>query len=262
MLVTRNSTNKWVWSLELGADDNGQVLIDGDGTEGLLDFLQQAERDASCRVVVLRAPQGCQGLDMAFALDRKSGLGGELRAFAKLLKTLCRSELCTVAVVDGNISGGGVGLFAAADKVIAAEEASFSLPELVLGILPAMILPVLLRRMPLQKANYLAISPAIDANEARSFGLADTVGSDSKDLDRLLKKTLKHLLRLKPSALAQLKKYSEEIAQFECDRAIDLGAERTEALLSDSGNAEPIRAFLAGDPLPWFEKYRHEESAS
>jgi enoyl-CoA hydratase/carnithine racemase len=259
MLVTTHTANDYVWVVELKPDSSGQVLIDGNGTQTLLECLRQAEESESCRVLVVKAPHGCQGMDMAFALEAKGGLEKELQSFADLLKAICGSKLAVVAAVDGNISGGGVGLFAAADKVIATEKTTFSLPELVLGILPAMILPVLLRRMPQQKANNMAISPAFKAAEAQALGLVEYIVADNEKAERKLKGTLKHLLRLKPSALAQLKAYTERLGRFELDEAIDLGVDRTGSLLADPQNAEPIRAFLAGEPLPWFAKYRHEE---
>lgn len=60
---------------------------------------------------------------------------------ARMLDLLARLPKPTVALVQGAVYGGGIGLIAACDIVLAAEEARFSLSEVRLGLVPAVISP-------------------------------------------------------------------------------------------------------------------------
>src|SRR5689334_23626660 len=93
------------------------------------------------RAIVMEGSGGvfCNGLDIAH-FDFKEEKE-ELHFFAGLLLGLRHATKAVIAVVDGSALGGGVGLAAAADLVIATENASFGLPESMIGLAPAIILP-------------------------------------------------------------------------------------------------------------------------
>src|SRR4051812_27966939 len=123
--------------------------------------LLAASRDDAIRVLLLEGAEGvfCRGLDAAVALETR-GVAEEARAahaFASCLRALRFGGKPTIAAVDGEALGGGVGLVAACDLVLATERATFALPELLFGLLPATILPLLHERMPPQKARLLAL---------------------------------------------------------------------------------------------------------
>ena len=66
----------------------------------------------------------------------------------------------TLAVVTGAAMGGGCGLAAACDRVVAAEDALFAMPEVVLGVAPAQIAPFIVRRLGATRARWLMLSAA------------------------------------------------------------------------------------------------------
>src|SRR5438093_5848176 len=81
-----------------------------------------------------------------------------------------------VARVNGAARGGGVGLLAAADVVVAAAEASFAFTEVRLGIVPAMIAPFVIARIGVARARRLFLTAeTFGAVEAQAFGLVDRV---------------------------------------------------------------------------------------
>src|SRR5438477_5999325 len=89
----------------------------------------------------------------------------------------------TLAVVDEQALGGGVGLAAVCDYVLATERATFGLPELLLGLVPATIFPILLERMPPQRARRLALlGHTQNAAQASASGLVDEVVASDPEL--------------------------------------------------------------------------------
>ncbi|MDR7570901.1 MAG: enoyl-CoA hydratase-related protein, partial [Armatimonadota bacterium] len=123
----------------------------------LMEALTQAFRDVGeqdhVRYVVLAAegPSFCAGADLHWMQAALEATPEENRRDAERLFTLLESiAACprpVVARVHGAALGGGVGLVAACDLAVAHPDASFGLPEVRLGLAPAMILPFLLRRV-------------------------------------------------------------------------------------------------------------------
>ena len=260
MQVTCTIETPAVWRICLApTEQGGQTLIDGDGMARLSAVLEEADSSSRCRVLVLEGQAGsfCQGMDLAFMTSRAS----EERLSATVLFARCLGRLrggrqVVVAAVDGTAMGGGVGLVAAADVVLCTEGSTFGLPELSLGLLPAMVLPVLLERMQPQKARWLALCGTVNARRALDLGLADEVVGDSELLGRALRKTIKQALRCRPQSVAGLKWHMDQIMGMTETEALEAGAQLTAELLNDSYGMAALEAFLDGEPLPWFERYK------
>jgi polyketide biosynthesis enoyl-CoA hydratase PksH len=97
-------------------------------------------------VVALRGADDdtyCLGLAIGSSLDGPSAT----HAFSDLLGRMHDSPKPLLAVVDGRAIGGGMGLACACDWVLATARASFALPELLWGLVPAIIWPVITDRM-------------------------------------------------------------------------------------------------------------------
>ena len=102
-----------------------------------------------------------------------------VEAFARLVQAIRTIGKPVVAVVAGIALGGGVGIAAAADVVIASTRAAFGLPEALFGLVPGVVMPILLERMTPQKARWLALTGHTrSASEAQQLGLVDLVVSD------------------------------------------------------------------------------------
>ena len=260
MIVTCSIETPSVWRIGLApSEEGGQTLIDGEGTARLSAILEEADSSSRCRVLVLEGQQGsfCQGMDLGLVSSSADGqLGPAAQSFARCLAGLHGGQQIVVAAIDGSAIGGGVGLAAAADIVLCSERSTFGLPELSLGLLPAIVLPVLLQRMPPQKARALALGGSVDAGRALELGLADRVVADEALLQKALRGIIKQALRCRPQSVAGLKWHLSQIQGLQLDRALELGAQRTAELLGDSYGISALQAFLEGDPLPWFESYK------
>src|ERR671933_604157 len=69
------------------------------------------------------------------------------RRFAECLVQIRQARVPVIACVAGKVMGGGVGLVAACDMVLATPETSFMLPEVIVGLVPALTVPFLRLRV-------------------------------------------------------------------------------------------------------------------
>jgi polyketide biosynthesis enoyl-CoA hydratase PksH len=196
-----------------------------------------AELDGPGDVVVLVGGDGvfCEGL----------GLDGDLPdplPFARLLARIAAEPRPVVAVVDGAALGGGCALAAAADLVLATPRATFGLPEVLWGLIPAAALPVVARRVGGVRARLLGLGiPALEADEAVRWGLADAVIPDEAGAQRHLKR----LRRGDPRAVAALKALTGRLGEADY---LEEAARRFAALAASSETQARL-----GRAVPWAE---------
>ena len=171
-------------------------------------------------------------------------------AFADLFALLHRAPKPLLAVVDGRAIGGGMGLACACDWIVATERATFALPELLWGLMPAIIWPVLTDRMAPHTVRQWTISAhARGAAEAQATGLVDAL-VPAAALDRAVERSTHHLRRLDPTALTRLRSWARESRQHDLPTALQLGADLTAGMLRDPGVQRRWSTFVAGG-TPW-----------
>jgi|TARA_B100000530_G_scaffold25252_1_gene15953 methylglutaconyl-CoA hydratase len=89
-----------------------------------------------------------------------------------LLRTIVDCSIPTIAEVHGACLGGGMGIICACDFIISKENTLFGFPEIRIGMIPAVILPYVNRKLTLSKIRELFITGVKFDNEAaKSFGL-------------------------------------------------------------------------------------------
>src|SRR5262245_30507908 len=145
------------------------------------------EADVEARGLVLWGAGGhfCAGADFArfqtlmsepAASNGPDPIATHNRAFGLVLERLAALPVPTLGVVRGAAIGGGVGLAAALDRIIAADDATFAMPEVTLGVAPAQIAPFVTRRVGATRARWLMFAATrLDAQAAQAVGLADVV---------------------------------------------------------------------------------------
>lgn len=118
----------------------------------------------------------CAGID----LRERRELGGDdhSRAFARLLLALWDYPKPLVCRVAGASRGGGMGLVACADVVVATPEATFAYSEVRVGVAPALVCALALQKVALGALlPVLVTGDAFDAERARQIGLVSTVAA-------------------------------------------------------------------------------------
>lgn len=141
--------------------------------------------DSKVKILVLEGLPDvfCFGVD--FQEIGRSFVNEPLRQDAEQLyniwEKLASGSYVTVAHVRGKVNAGGVGFVAACDIVLCEEKAVFSLSELLFGLMPACVLPFLVRRIGYAKANYMTLmTQPIPVRQAYEWGLVDAYERDSK----------------------------------------------------------------------------------
>ncbi len=169
--------------------------------------------DDRVKVIVLKSGGEkvfCSGasFDELIAIQTESEGTKFFSGFANVINAMRRCHKLIIARVQGKAVGGGVGLIAAADYVIAADTASIKLSELAVGIGPFVVGPAVARKI----GNSAFSQLAIDATEWRSAewakrtGLYAEVHSTTLGLDDSVAKLADKLAHSNPAAMAELKK--------------------------------------------------------
>ena len=209
---------------------------------GLADAVVRAEAQANIRALVIRGAGGtfCAGGDFgrfrelmgtAAPAEGIDPIARFNRGFGALLERLQASPVATIAVVEGAAIGGGVGLAAVCDFVLAASDAKFGMPEVTLGLPPAQIAP-------------------FDAAQALACGLADEV-LDSPTLDVRLNALLTELGRAEPAALRATKAILHRRQTEPLSKTLDFAASAFAAALRSGTAAEGLAALSAKRPAAW-----------
>lgn len=183
------------------------------------EIVQALERDAAVRVVVLTGSGNsfCSGadLDTAKALahaDETLNLK-EAQRLADVLARLANLSKPTVARVNGNAFGGGVGLIACCDIAVASTQARMALSEVRLGLAPATISPYVIAAIgPRQAHRYFLTGESLSAEEARRLGLVHEVAPPGS-LDVAVESIVAALLLGGPQAQRECKELIREVAR-------------------------------------------------
>lgn len=217
---------------------------------GVLDWLEAAVADDDARFVVLTHTGGtfCAGADLAEAA-REGGPAQGTDRLVRLLRRMITFPKPIVAVVDGHVRAGGLGLLGAADVVVAGPACTFALTEARLGLAPAIISLTLADRLvPRAWARYALGGRTFDAVEAARIGLV-TVAAD--DVDAALDEVTADYAKASPQGLQATKALVNEhlVAAFDA-RASELTA-RSAALFASEEAQEGIAAFRERRPPRW-----------
>jgi methylglutaconyl-CoA hydratase len=230
--------------------------------EHLIAELTQAFRDlasnAAVRVVVLAAngQSFSAGADLDW-MKRMSAMGRaenerDAMALADLMEEIDRCPKPVVGVIQGAAFGGGVGLVACCDIAIASSGASFSLSEVRLGLIPAVISPYVAAAIgPRACRRYFLTAEKFDAATAAKLGLVHRV-VEPEALEAARDETIKQLLTGGPAAQAAAKDLIRRVAFAPNGEALrrDTAARIADARASAEGK-EGIAAFLEKRKPGW-----------
>lgn len=209
--------------------------------------------DARAKVVVVEGLPDvfCFGADFAElqkSFDAEVVPEQDPRPMYDLWRRLATGPFVSVAHVRGKANAGGIGFVASCDIVLADSAAVFSLSELLFGLMPACVLPFLIRRIGFAKANYMTLTTQpVTARTAHEWGLVDAHEEKSENL---LRKNLLRLRRLNKNSISRYKRYTGSIES-------SLAAAEPEALaanrevFSDAENLQRISRYVKTGQFPW-----------
>jgi methylglutaconyl-CoA hydratase len=229
--------------------------------ETLIDELtawaREVRGDGTIRAVVLQGagPVFCAGADLQWMskmvdYSRDQNLDDARRA-SEMLLALDELPVPLIGRVQGAALGGGAGLAAVCDVVVAAKDAVFGFTEVTLGILPSMISPYVVRKIGLSAARELCLSGArFPAARALEIGLVHEV-VQAERLDLAVERHVQQFERAAPTAVAATKRL---LSAVHGRAPADVMALTVDAIANQRVSAEGqdgMRAFLEKRPPDW-----------
>ena len=228
-----------------------QNAINGTLAGGTARGPDEAERPPGCRQVVIRGASGvfCTGMDFADATGSPQSVaerGGAEFPGCRSGSPRCRwwwRRRSTAAR-----PGGGVGIAAASDFVVATPRAVFSLPEALWGLLPCCVLPFLIRRVGFQPAYSMSLSTLpVTAEQAHRIHLADELAAEP---DQFLRRLRQRVSKLDGATIAAMKRYQRDLWFLSAETERAAVGEFTRLMLSPEVQMR-ISGFVTAQVFPW-----------
>lgn len=226
--------------------------------EGLDSAVARASADEAVRSIVLThtGTVFCAGADLNESSHPAGGEGTRQnrgQAANSVIRSLLSCPKPIIGAIHGHVRAGGMGFVAACDLVVAGPKATFGLSEVRIGVVAAMIAPVVLARLgDRTAADWLLRARTVSPAEAQAAGfISHAVGADEGSVDDAVADILADLRKGAPRALAASKAL--------VNRAILEHLDAREAEMIDlsgrffaSSDAEAgIKAFFDRTTPPW-----------
>lgn len=234
--------------------------FDAELIQQLTAALEALDKDDSVRAVIITGTGSTfsAGADLnwmrSMAKASESENLQDSLQLAKLMRTLNYLSKPTIARVNGAAYGGGVGLIACCDIAIGIEATKFSLSEVKLGLVPAVISPYVISAIGLRHARRLFLSAEIfDSALALRIGLLHETVPHAQ-LDESIDKTLHWLLKGGPSAQTEAKKLALRISGNSFENAEKTDQENAALIAKlrvSAEGQEGLNAFLEKRAADW-----------
>jgi methylglutaconyl-CoA hydratase len=214
--------------------------------------------DPSVRGIVLdgEGPVFCAGADLNWLRSVQGATESEVEADSRRLQELYRaldeSPKATLCRVHGGAYAGALGLVSACDVAIAAADAKFSVSEVRMGIIPAVLSMVLMPRIGPGWFRYLAVTGGMfDAEAALRAGLVHEIASDESDLDARVAGHVSRMLAAAPGAVAACKALVPIVAGADREAARQATLRHNVVARFSAEGQEGMAAFLEKRKPAW-----------
>ncbi|MBD0675239.1 enoyl-CoA hydratase family protein [Streptomyces sp. CBMA156] len=249
--LVRVSTADAVTTLTLDSPHNRNALSTRLMAE-LHAGLASAAADAEVRAVVLghAGKVFCAGADLSEATGADPTVGP--RGLVELQRAIVDCAKPVIAVIDGHVRAGGLGLVGAADLAVAGPASTFAFTEVRLGLAPAVIsLPLRPKLDPRAASRYYLTGEVFDAAEAARIGLITSATDSAESTDVVLKGLLDALRLGSPQGLAESKRLANADVVRSFERDADELVELSARLFGSAEAQEGMRSFLEKRPARW-----------
>jgi methylglutaconyl-CoA hydratase len=184
---------------------NSQMVVE------LRSVFQELGQDQNVRAIVIAGagPIFCAGLDLRWVAssDGKNQAQWlqEAEHLTQMYQAIDECPCPVVGRVHGSAFGGGIGIVASCDVVVASEEAQFALREVRVGLVPAVIAPYLLRKLGFSwTSRYRLTGEPFSARIAQTMGLVHEV-VPAEELDSHIQILSNQFLQVGPQAVRETK---------------------------------------------------------
>lgn len=213
-----------------------------------------AEQQEEIKTVVIKGNEKffCTGMDFKeiseqdtfdFETEKQNAT-----LYCQTLKRFATLSKSVVSICEGKVTAGGVGFVAASDLVIAKPSATFCLSEAIWGLLPANVMPYLIRRAGFQPAYFMSLTTKnISATDAKEFHLVDLLTDDPQ---REFMKINQRLSILHPKTLVRMKAYFRQMWIIN-EEMEQLAINTLTELKMDPMVQENIKKYMKDKKMPW-----------
>ena len=172
--------------------------------------------------------------------------------FSRLLQIINRCPKPVVGCIHGAALGGGMGLVAVCDVVIAAEGTLFGFTEVRLGLVPAVISPFVVEKIGLSLARSLFLTgKRFEAKKAGEIGLVHLIAPSVDQLESVCQGVIKNILEASPNALKQCKVLLKVITSNTIKNKYNYTSKFLADLRASPEGKEGVRAFLEKRKPNW-----------
>jgi cyclohexa-1,5-dienecarbonyl-CoA hydratase len=222
-------------------------VIDFQMMDELMSALQQLEQRREISVVIISGGDRAFSAGVDVAVHTPDLVQTMLQKFHGVILALTRFSKITIAEVHGACLGGGAELAMVCDMCFTTPDAKWGFPEISLGCYPPVACTALAALVGQKRAADLVFTGRMFSGEdAAEWGLANEAHSES-ELQEAIQRTVDHLLKLSPAALAVAKR-----AFYAWDSMhLDKGLARAEKIyLEELMQTEDVKEGIAA----WMEK--------
>jgi methylglutaconyl-CoA hydratase len=223
----------------------------------LSEAIDELAVDASVRILILSGAGSCfcAGMDLKEAADPNGSVEAEslavrdAKGIAHLIQQIHTFPKITVAELNGDALGGGAGLAMACDFLLMADRARIGFPEVLRGLVPAIVVHDVVRHLGDKRTRQLLLTGSLlSASQAFQWGLANQViEADSLRTETLA--TARRMLAAAPRAIETTKRLIDEATRWPADLR-GAAAISAAARVSDEAT-EGLQAFLEKRRTRW-----------
>ncbi len=230
----------------------------------LASVLEALPAEKDIRFVILRGKGGafCSGGDLKMFKtvfqgdgnpdEKREQIVASNAGFGRMLQAVEAMPQLFVVMIEGIAMAGGLGLSCIADVVMTTADAKYALTEVTLGIPPAQITPVVIKRIGASQARRLLLTAQrFDGREAGRLGFAHFVLDDADALEAEATQLIEHCRRTAPGAIGLTKQIINATNTLQGDEIVQFAAQRfADAMLGGEG-LEGMAAFAEKRPPAW-----------
>ena len=218
----------------------------------LFDHLQDALGDEAVRSIVVTGadPAFCAGADLKNPPGQATD-GQRAVPYTEVLNAILESPKPVIAAVNGAAFAGGLGLVGAADIVLMAEEAQCSFSEVRIGVIPAVISVVCLRKLGVHHGMKLFLTgERFSGAQAVAMGLAHRAVPRAQ-LTAAVQEEVELINLGGPIAVTECKKLVRQVPELSIQEGFDVTGEWSGRMFRSAEAAEGMAAFREKRKPAW-----------
>jgi methylglutaconyl-CoA hydratase len=232
--------------------------FDGDMIRELVGALEELAAIPDLRLLLLEGEGSvfCAGADLAYMKEQGAAPPERnleaARGLGRMFLALASFPAPVVAFVRGAAIGGGLGLAVCSDFVLAEAGAVFATSEVMLGLVPAVIGPFVVRKLGLDRAAPLMLTGRrVRGAEAVAAGLAQRLVEPPEPPEEALARVLREFLAAGPRAARATRELLNRIVPLPGPELGEFTARTIAQARESREGQEGLQAFFRKAPAPW-----------